>query len=68
MPALDIGQRVNVDLYGLDVPGLCQWDARVDGVVLAQERHLITLEVRLEPTVSSAITVDERRLVRLSPG
>jgi hypothetical protein len=61
MTSLELGQKVEIDLFGLHVPGLGYGASQATGVVVALGPGTIT--VRLEDAMaSSEITVSPGRL------
>ena len=47
MPFLEVGQRIEIDVFGLQVPGLRSGEAQATGTVVALGPGIITVRLEL---------------------
>jgi hypothetical protein len=62
MPFLEVGQRIEVDVFGLHVPGLASGEAQATGTVVALGPGVITVRLELGDRHPPEVTVSRGRL------
>ena len=62
MPFLEVGQKIEIDVFGLNVPGLRSSDSEVMGTVVALGPGVITVQVEVNEFQWQEVTVSRGRL------
>jgi hypothetical protein len=62
MPFLEVGQRIEIDVFGLQVPGLSSGEAQAVGTVVALGPGIITVQVQVSERQHHEVTVSRGRV------
>jgi hypothetical protein len=62
MPFLEVGQRIEIDVFGLQVPGLRSGEDQAMGTVVALGPGVITVRLDLQQVHAPEVTVSRGRL------
>ena len=65
MPSIGLSQRIEIDLFGLQVPGQSSFAASGTGTVVAVGSGVIT--VRLDSSPGMEVTVSAHRVLAATP-
>ena len=63
MPFLEVGQKIEVDVFGLQVPGLRSGEAEARGTVVALGPGVITVRLELGGRYPTEVTVSRGRVI-----
>jgi hypothetical protein len=62
MPFLEVGQKIEIDIFGLHLPGLGSGEAQAMGTVVALGPGIITVQLELNERQSQEVTVSRGRV------
>jgi hypothetical protein len=62
--SLQLGQKIQVDLFGMRLPGLPAGESRIEGTVVELEPGVITVRLRRGDGGTSDVTVSSGRVER----
>jgi hypothetical protein len=62
MPFLEVGQKIEIDVFGLQVPGLSSGEDQAIGTVVALGPGIITVQLELSGRSRPEVTVSRGRV------
>lgn len=63
--SFQIGQKIQIDLFGMRLAGLAPGESRAEGTVVALEPGVITVRLRRQDGVPTDVTVSPGRIERV---